>query len=382
MYLHTNTLLTILRQALLAKPFSMRHAALAVLFAMLFLTLRTIVYGFRLLDLLLYPDFRRMEIKAPIYIIGNPRSGTTFTHRLLAGDERFTYFQLWQTILPAVSLYKLVGTVARLDKRIGRPLGRLVNKASDAGLGGWEKMHATGPTKAESDEMLFMYACCSPLLTLMFPYFGELKTALFADSLPPAEREKLKAYFVDCLKRHVYATRDESGQPKILLEKVAMIAGRLELVLEALPDARVIHLVRDPERSVPSLLSMHTAPWPALAPQHAAPGSQARRDFKAMVYAYYLKILHVKKAHEAQGKPMLEVRYEDLVADPKAAAERVYAFCGLDVPPNVAVYLDFERDKARAYVSKHDYGLEDYGLTREELAGELKEFYDEYGYEE
>ena len=384
MYLHFSTLLTILRKAFSGKHFNARHAALAVLFVTLFLALRCVVYGFRLLDALLYPDYRDTPLSAPIYIIGNPRSGTTFTHRLLAGDDRFTYFELWQTILPAISLYRLVNAVARLDRRLGRPMGRLVNKASHAGLGGWEKMHATGPTKAESDEMLFMYAGLSPLITLMFPYFNDLGAAIYPDNLPPAQRERLKAYFVDCLKRHVYATRNPDGSPKILLEKVAMIAGRLELVLEALPDARVAHLVRDPAKSVPSLISMHTAPWQALAPQHADPdgtGKEAHQGLKTMIFDYYRKILAVKKARTAAGKPMLEIRYENLVADPKAQAERLYAFCGLDVPENVAQYLAFERDKARKYVSKHGYSLEQYGLTLDELHRELAEFYDEYEYD-
>ena len=38
---------------------------------------------FFLFDDLLFPGYRSQEVKQPVFIIGNPRSGTTFLHRLL-----------------------------------------------------------------------------------------------------------------------------------------------------------------------------------------------------------------------------------------------------------------------------------------------------------
>src|SRR6201995_1629446 len=37
------------------------------------------------LDYVFYPSHRKQQIDRPIFIIGNPRSGTTFLHRLLLG---------------------------------------------------------------------------------------------------------------------------------------------------------------------------------------------------------------------------------------------------------------------------------------------------------
>jgi len=46
-----------------------------------------------LLDDLFFSDYRKIAIKQPVFIIGNPRSGTTFLHRLMAQDqERFYFF--------------------------------------------------------------------------------------------------------------------------------------------------------------------------------------------------------------------------------------------------------------------------------------------------
>jgi hypothetical protein len=247
---------------------------------------------------------------------------------------------------------------------------------ADRGLSGWNNIHKTGPAKAESHEMLFVFAFSSPLVTLLFPYFDELEEAIYADRLPPKARERLKRYFVDCLRRHIYAT----GPDKVLLEKVALIAGRLELVLEALPDARFVQLVRHPYQSVPSLVSMFRAPWPALAPECAAKDGEATQGVAQMIFTYYRTILRLRA--NIPDERYMELRYEDLVADPKAAVERVYEKFGLTMTDEMSRALEEEREKARAYRSTHAYSLEEYGLTKEQVRRELADVFEEYGFQE
>lgn len=383
MYFHTPTFLRAMSLVFSRRPLSVRHMLFAVTFTLLFLILRTFVLAGRILDDFFHPGWRTQEVRKPIFIIGNPRSGTTFTHRLMAGDERFTYFKLWQTIFPAVTYYRLFGFLGRLDREIGSPMARLFAYLMRKGLSGWEKMHPTGPDKAESDEMLFVYAFLSPLAALLFPYLDELPQLKFPDRLPEDDQLYLRLYFKDCLKRHVYATR--AARPNgtaltdhILLEKVALIAGRLRLVLAALPDARIVHLVRHPYESVPSLMSMFHAPLPTLAPQHAAKDGRAMREVATMIFEYYRTILEVKRGLSPER--FMEVRYEELVADPGGTVKRIYDRFGIPVSPNYKDWLDQETERAKGYKSRHQYSLEEYGLTREQVYAELKGVFEEYGF--
>jgi hypothetical protein len=375
MVLYTPTFRKALSAALTKKPFSARHAFFAVAFTSMFMALRVVVEIGRRLDPLLYPKYRQQDIGAPLYIIGNPRSGTTFTHRLIAHDERYTTFKLWQTIFPAVCFYRLFGAIGRVDNALGKPAQRLIGLAFGKGMSGWDDIHKTGLGKTESHEMLFMHIGLSPLMTLMFPYYDELREAIRVDDLDENTRARVRDYFVDCLKRHLYA----EGGDKILLEKAALIAGRLDTVREALPRARFVQLVRHPYKSVPSHVSMFLKPWGTLAPQHAAPDGEAAGGIAQMTFDYY-RIIHSMKGTFPPDR-FMELYYDEVVADPKAAVERVYAHFKIPMTAQFEHALEAERERARSYVSKHAYSAEQYGLTKERIREELAEIFDEHGFE-
>ena len=372
-YIHFPTLLKIVRTTYSRQAIHPRHAILTCAFLFMFIVLRCIVSLVRMLDLVFFPGYRNQPIIAPIYIVGNPRSGTTFSHRLLAQDDQFTYFKLWHTIFPAVTFYKVFGFCSIVDRWVGRPFSRAMNWVSGKGFRGWESIHQTGPAAAESDEMLFMYAMLSPLLGLMFPFFRELDVAMFVDHLPEKNKRKLMVYYRDCLQRHLYAT----GPERILLQKVALIAGRIQTIYETFPDMRIVHLVRHPYESIPSLVSMFQVPWKSLAPQ-ALTDTRRSRELAQIIYAYYRSLLVMKQ--RLPDSQFIEVRYEDLVADPKRTVERIYQEYGLELSLKFNDSLDKEVERAKAYQSRHAYSLDDCGLTRDEVREALADVFEAYGF--
>ena len=56
------------------------------------------------LDEILFRGYRDIEIRQPTFVLGVPRSGTTFLHRLLAHDPQFTTFSTWECFFaPSIS---------------------------------------------------------------------------------------------------------------------------------------------------------------------------------------------------------------------------------------------------------------------------------------
>ena len=62
---------------------------------------------FLLLDNIFF-DFQNISIKSPLFILGFPRSGTTFLQRFLVKNGFGTGTQLWQMIYSSIILQKIL----------------------------------------------------------------------------------------------------------------------------------------------------------------------------------------------------------------------------------------------------------------------------------
>jgi len=68
------------------------------------------------LDNFFFRGYRDVEIKNPIFIIGHPRSGTTFFHRLMIKTDEYLNFKSWQLFFPALTARKFIKPI--IDKKI------------------------------------------------------------------------------------------------------------------------------------------------------------------------------------------------------------------------------------------------------------------------
>ena len=58
----------------------------------------------------LAPSFKHQPIDRPVFILGNPRSGTTFLHRFLLNTNQLAAFELWEMLFPAITARRIVGS--------------------------------------------------------------------------------------------------------------------------------------------------------------------------------------------------------------------------------------------------------------------------------
>ena len=54
------------------------------------------------LDPIVFPALRRTEVRGPVFVVGHARSGTTYLHRMMANDPRFSYVLLWVMFFPSL----------------------------------------------------------------------------------------------------------------------------------------------------------------------------------------------------------------------------------------------------------------------------------------
>jgi hypothetical protein len=355
--------------------FHPKHALITVLIMLLFGVFLLFVLVARMLDALLVPGWRRVEVKAPLYIVANPRSGTTYLHRLLALDGQFTHFKLWHTILPSVLLYRLVAGVAGLDRLVGGPFKWLLGRINKIFFGGWEGIHNTGFERTEEDVMLFLYTLYNPAFSILIPWIDDLPEAVFLDDQDPQVIGKVARYYRTCLQRHVHATRNATGGTRTLLNKNVLLGGQMKAVLDAAPDVRLVYLARHPYQSVASMLDMFGLPWFAFHPG-IRPDGPEMRAMAEMCFEYLRRWERICDAMPPEQ--VLRIRYDDLVADPEATVQKVYAHFGLELGAEYAVALAEAVEAGRRYASEHEYSLERFGLTPADVQLAVPEVFDRW----
>lgn len=374
MYFDLDTYLKVLRRAS-AEPYHPRRRKLTWAFAILFPVLAIWDSVFFAMDHIFFPGFRRVEVRTPVFIVGSARSGTTNIHRLLAGDERFSYFRTWQILLPSILQKKIVGWIAAFDRRWLRgAIDARINDRQDRAFAKARRMHDWRLDGAEEDGFLGLHTCGSGTLSVIFPYSRMLEHLNDLDrAATPRQRRRILRFYEGCVKRQLYC----DGGEKILLSKNPAFISRMRSLLEVFPDLKFIYTVRHPYETIPSLVNMLQKGWRAMgAAEEDIEDSVAwLRESGVEGYRYAVEVLDSlpEDAYAVSS-------FGDLVAQPRATIEEIYARFGWEITPAYSRFLEGQQERARAYESQHRYepGL---GPPRDVLHVELAELFERFGWE-
>lgn len=359
-----------------SERFVPRRAALLVgCFALL--TLDSVIAGAcLLLDHVLFPGFRRVKVRTPVFVVGNARSGTTHMHRLLCGDEgRFSYFRTYELLLPSILQKKLVRLLAAFDERVcSGYLERKLRGREDLTLAEVRKMHDWRLSGAEEDEFILFHNWSSASLTLIFPYVRGLERLFRVDLQPPRARRRTLGFYQGMVQRQIYAY----GGHTIHCSKNPTFVLKMRSLLEAFPDARFVYRVRHPYETIPSLLDVMDRYWEAMGTDPAI-----REDSVALLGELQLEQYRYAAAlvDELPEDHVAVVRYPDLLTSPREVVEKVYQRFGFEISPRYAAFLEEEQRKSEGYVSEHAYDLHARGPSRERVRSELAPLFERFGWE-
>ena len=124
----------------------------------------------------------------------------------------------------------------------------------------------------------------------------------------------------DLGRRYVGAVRARYGVDGRFIDKLPLNFLYAGLIHLALPDARIVHLVRDP---LDACLAIYKHPFEAFYPFSYDPAELAR------YHRAYTRLMAHWRAILVPRGVMMDIAYEDLVAQPETWARRLRAFCGL-----------------------------------------------------
>lgn len=112
------------------------------------------------------------------------------------------------------------------------------------------------------------------------------------------------------------------SEARFLVEKSPGHLAVVEMIAEVLPRARFVHVVRDGRDVAVSLVAARRS-WSRF--RETVP----RRTVREAAASWSVGMHEGRDARDAVGDRLLEVRYEEVHADPPAAVARLFAHCGM-----------------------------------------------------
>ncbi len=349
-----------------------RRFLFLILFVPFYLLLQAVNVLCTIVDEIFFRGYKDIEVKKPLFIVGVPRSGTTFLHRMLSKDEQFTAIKSWEMIFAPTITQKLFWRgFGKLDALIGAPLYKGYVFLEKSVASDFNKIHKVGLFETEEDEVLFLTSFTSCYLYFFFPDYRLIENYVYFDEkLSPEMRQKIMGFRHLLIKKHMYVF----GPDKIYMTKNPADCGKIASIFDEFPDAEMVYLVRTPYECVPSVMNLYANMY------NIANGPMDNAHLKELarlstIYWYQYAGDTVEKYPEEHR---IIVKYSDLVAQPKATAEKIYATLNYEMTDKFHQTLEEEEEKASKYTSKHHYDVSTHGLTVEEITENYASVFSRY----
>ena len=315
-----------------------------------------------------HPEILKQEIRAPIIIVGLPRSGTTKLQRMMAANPDLQSLPLWRILNPAPLGPTPPGGE---DPRIA-----IAEQVEAAMRQYYPDFYAGHPMNArEPDEEVFM---ADQVLRGWTP--------CYAARVPSYEswlRQQDFGVWYDYLKKllQLFQWQDGTGdatEGKRWLLKTCEHLPYMNDLFKVFPDATLVHCHRDPVTTTASLAALITAY--TRMNSDVGTGEEAGR--------FTLSHLSKQMGGYMGQRPLLErehrfvdVAYAEIVNDIASAIERIHAVANIPLSDAArAAMRAWEAGNPAGKHGQHKYSLESLGLTETDIrtgfAGYLQRFGD------
>lgn len=324
------------------------------------------------LDPLLFGSLRRTEVREPVFSVGHARSGTTYLHRLMAKDERFSVVLMYEMFFPSLLEKRLLRLLFRADETLfGKRLRHKIDALEERTFAETNDMHRTGFFAAEEDDFLLTWSLGSGFWIVLFPYLGELDF-YHVDRWSERKRRRLMTFYKECVRRQLALNGGGTH-----LSKNPTFCGRVESLIETFPDAKFIVPMRNPYETIPSLLKMLQTSW-ALQGRDDRLILESLKILADQSFDAYSHPLEVLARHPEIRSCIVD--YRDLVEQPATTMARVYDELDLDMPASVAAAVSASR--GQGHETTHRYSLEEFGLDPQAIHVRLATLFDQFGWSE
>jgi hypothetical protein len=296
--------------------------------------------------------------KSPLFIIGHWRSGTTYLHNLLSQNDIFAYPTTFQTVTPGVFLCfeKIIKPIVESSLPPKRPedditLGPDLPQEEEYGIGNLSPYS-------------FYNGWCFPQNVHYYYNF------VLMENVSQHTVENWKNIYLYYLKKLTL-----SHQGKQLVLKNPANTARVKLLLEMFPDAKFIHIYRNPYYTFLSMMrniEKEMTLYCVQKPMNVSIFETTMINlYNRMFEKYFSEKLHIPNGN------LIEIRYEDLTMNPLKEVEKIHQ--KLELPgfetcqDNLKKYIATQRN-----VKTHKYILDE--QLKNKIYSHFKTTIDLWGY--
>jgi omega-hydroxy-beta-dihydromenaquinone-9 sulfotransferase len=289
-------------------------------------------------------EFKRIEVKEPIFILGHWRNGTTLLHELFALDQQFAYPNLFENSRPNTFLVRepLIEEQAKQMPASKRPMDNMMIQYTSPG---------------EDESALSVMSLRSPMISWMFPRFEDrYDQYLTFKGTPDRDIERWKKAIVLYMKKLTY----KYNRPLVM--KSPTHTAKIKILLELFPDARFIHIHREPYTVFQSTIKLYNTAVQDANLQNPLSGSLNAgilRRYQKMYEAFFEQRRLIPDDH------YVEIAFEELDANKLGVLRDLYA--RLDIPGFEQAQPEFENYLKRTA----DYKKNQYNPIPEPLRSEI-----------
>jgi hypothetical protein len=303
-------------------------------------------------------DLSAIAIDRPIFIVGLPRSGTSMLYNLLCAHEDAAYITNSINACP-----EAICTIEWLRKKY--------------------KLNASGE-RFLADSIETDFGSPSEPALLWGKWIGRDVDSLYWEEkrLVDFTPEKIQEITND-IRKILFCFGANINHPKRFICKYPVMQTELRMIQDLFPDAHFIHIVRDARPAANSLKKLYhltnnqikkirhpwvtyIVPYPRVKSLKKLIEQYGDEDIRTTAHIWQDSI---RLVHETapELKYFMEIRYEDILANPLPSMKKLFEFCEMPYP--ISDNEKYQHEFDNVGVTHHKNNYKDYEII-EEIAKE------------
>ncbi|MBN1624462.1 MAG: sulfotransferase [Clostridia bacterium] len=282
--------------------------------------------------------------KDPVFILGHWRSGTTFLSNLITRDNQFGYFNILQTYHPSTYIF-LKPVLHFFGKKVipkQRPMDNI-------------KVALDLPQ--EEDYAVANRSLYSMVHFIAFPRnFNKYyyKFGLF-EGIGKNQFKSWRRIYLSEIKKATYV----AGGRQLVI-KTPINTGRIKEILGMFPNAKFIHISRNPYKTCLSTQKLYKNFFPLYDLQYMADDDELEETQLNVYEALYKKYFEQKNLIP-EGN-LIEIKYESFIKEPLKHIKNIYTDLGL------SGYEEAEKEFKAHIDAEKQYTPNSYSYDEKKLA--------------